>query len=93
MLPELLPGAFEPVGGRLFEGIEELVEGDVWGLVDEEVDVLGHEDVDVDAGLVAGTGLFEDSFDDRFGLRGEVGEPVEATEGDEVEGLGLLESF
>jgi len=71
-----------------------LSQEDVWGLVDEEVDVLGHEDVGIDSGLVTGSDLFEDLKAEVFGVGvGEVGETVETTEGDEVEGLGLLESF
>lgn len=62
------------------------------GLVDEEMDVFGHEDVGVDAGLMTGASLFEDGFERGFGFGlFEVGETVEAAEGDEVERFGLLE--
>lgn len=44
-LPELVAEALEGAGGGLLEGLDPLVEQDAWGLVDEEVDVLGHEDV------------------------------------------------
>jgi len=51
-------------------------------LVDEQVDVLGHEDVGVDAGLMTGTGLFEDGLEGGLGFWGcEI-----------VEGFCLLES-
>jgi hypothetical protein len=93
-LPEVVPGALELTGGLLLEGFHELIEWDGFGFVDEEVDVLGHEDVGIDAGLVAGSGLFEDLFDCAPGFRGrEVRLPVEATEGDEVESMGLLVSL
>jgi hypothetical protein len=75
----------------LFEGFQELAEEDGGWFVDEEVDVLGHQDVGVDSGLVTCSCLFEDEFDCGFGVGVfEVRETVVATEGDEVEGLGLL---
>lgn len=50
------------------------------------MDVFGHEDVGVDIELVGYAGLFEDLFDGLFGVvGGEVGEAVEAAEGDEVD--------
>lgn len=50
--------------------------------------MFGHEDVGVDAGLVTGASRFEGGFG--LGLL-EVGETMEAAEGDEVERFGLLE--
>jgi hypothetical protein len=94
VLPKLLAGTSKLSGRRLFEGFEELSEQDVLGLVDEQMDVLGHEDVGIDTGFMAEPGPFEDGLDDVLGLRaGEVGETVEATEGNEVERLGLLVSL
>ena len=53
--------------------------------------MLGHEDVGIDTGFVTEPGSFEDRLDYVLGFRaGEVRETVVATEGDEVEGLGLL---
>ena len=73
-LPELVAGAFELAGGSLLEGLDPLVEQDVWGLVDEEVDVLGREHVGVDIGVVTGPGLFEEEFGEVLGgWVGEVG--------------------
>ena len=63
VLPEALARAFEPARGYLFEGLEELREQDVRRLVDEEMDVLGHQNVGVDAGLVALPGLLKDGLD------------------------------
>ena len=78
----------------MLEGLDSLVEQDVRGLVDEEVNVLGHEDVGVDTGVVTGPGLFEEEFGEVLGgWVGEVGETVVTAEGEEVEGLGLVVSF
>jgi hypothetical protein len=94
VLPKLLAGTSELSRRRLFEGFEELSEQDVRGLVDEQMDVFGHEDVGIDTGLVAEPGPFEDGLDDVLGFRaGEVRETVETAKGDEVEGLGLLVSL
>lgn len=50
------------------------------------MDVLGHDDVGGYDEVVAETHGFEGLFEEIAGLRGrEVGEPVIATEGDEVE--------
>ncbi len=92
-LPELVVGALELAGGGLLEGLDPLVEQDARGLVDEEVDVLGHEDVGVDTGVVTGSGLFEEEFGEVLvGCVGKVGETVVTTEGEEVEGFGLVEA-
>jgi hypothetical protein len=68
VLPELFAVAFELAGGGLFEDLDPLVERDLWGFVDEDVDVLGHEDVSVDAGIMPSTGALEDGLDDEFGF-------------------------
>lgn len=55
------------------------------------MDVLGHEDVGVDAESVRYAGLFEDVFEDLFGVvGGEVREAVVAAEGDEGDVSGFL---
>ena len=61
-MPELVAEALEGGVGGLLEGLDPLVEQDARGLVEEEVDVLGHEDVRVDVGVVTGSGLFEEEF-------------------------------
>ena len=43
-LPELVPGAFEELGGFSFDDSEEGGEGTDFRFAGEEVDVLGHED-------------------------------------------------
>ena len=61
---------------------------------EEEVDVLGHEDVAVEVDAVGLAGLFEDLLDGVSGFGpGEVREAVVAAEGDEVEVAGLLEAY
>ena len=63
----------------------------VGGFGEEEVDVLGHEDIGVEVEAVGLTGLFEDLFDEVFGFGGgEEREAVVAAEGDEVEVAGLV---
>jgi hypothetical protein len=90
-LPELLPIALYFSRRRLLEGFEELSQEDGRWLVDQQVDMLGHEHVGIDAGTVTGSGLFEDGFDGGFGVGiVEVGKTVVTTEGDEVERFGLL---
>ena len=47
----------------MFEGFEEHCEWDVEGLVDQEMDVFGHENVGVDACIVAGAGALHERID------------------------------
>ena len=54
----------------LFEDLEGGGEVVVGGFGEEEVDVLGHEDVAVDLYSVFFPGLFENLFDDLFGVVG-----------------------
>lgn len=90
-LPEVVSGAFELARGLLLEGLEEGSERDVEGLVDEEVDVLGHQDIGVDPRVMAGSGAFEDLLDGgHCGRVSEVGEAAVAAKGDEVLVSGLL---
>jgi hypothetical protein len=93
-LPELLSVAFELSGGLLLEGLEEERDEDRRRLVHEQVDVLGHDDIGVDTGLMTGTGLLQLLLDEGFRVGiGEEWETVETAEGDEVESFGLLISF
>jgi hypothetical protein len=63
-------------------------------LVEEKMDVLGHEDVRKDRELVGATGSFENLLEDVFGFGVfEVGGSVVTTEGDEVELAGVLATF
>jgi hypothetical protein len=57
-----------------------------FGLVEEEVEVFGHQDVGVEEEVVGTAGAFDDLFENFFGFGGvEVGKAVVTTEGDEVE--------
>ena len=61
---------------------------------EEQVDVLGHEDVGVDVEVVGATSSFDDMFDDVFGLGCfEVRKTAVTTEGDEVELVRVLAAF
>lgn len=66
----------------MLEGLDPLAKQDVRRLVDENVDVLGHENVRVDTGIVTCPSLFEQRFGEVFGFKvGEVGETVVTAEG------------
>ncbi len=67
-LPELFACAFEGYGGFAFDDLEEGGEDASFWLAGEEVNVLGHEDVGVDGEVVGVPGLFDDSFEDVFGV-------------------------
>jgi hypothetical protein len=85
-LPEVFSGAFEEFGGLAFDDSEGGREGVVFGFVEEEMDVFGHQDVGVEEEAVGVAGSFDDLFEDFFGFGGvEVGKSVVTTEGDEVE--------
>jgi hypothetical protein len=65
---------------------------DRWRLVDEQMDVLGHEDVGVNPGLMSCARQFEHGLDGVLGTRRiEQRELVKATESDEVECFRFLE--
>lgn len=84
-LPELLAVAFETFGGFVFEYVQSDGERVKLRLGDEEVDVLGHEDVTEDIKLVAGTESFEFFEEDGSGaVVVEIGKTAVTTEGDEV---------
>jgi hypothetical protein len=86
-LPELAMIAFEELGGFRFEDVERCRQGVSSGFGEEQVNVLGHEDVAEDVELVALAKSFEDFFeDDPGGVLIEIGEPTITTEGDEVVG-------
>ncbi len=84
-LPEVLAVAFEALRGFVFEDVESYSQGVGFGFGDEEMDVLGHEDVAVEKETVTSAESFE--FFEECGagvVVVEVGEPTVATEGDEV---------
>lgn len=84
-LPEARAVAFELFRCLGFEGTEDAAEGGLGWLAEEQVDVLGHEDVAEDVKLVLLSYAFEGVEEDGAGVVVvEVGETVVTTEGDEV---------
>jgi hypothetical protein len=76
----------------LLEGLQELRQEDERRLVDEQVDMFRHQEVSIDAGLVTGPSLFENDLKRFLGCRRfKKRKTVEATEGNEVKGFGVLE--
>jgi len=65
-----------------FQGLEGFGQGCCGGFTEEEVDVLGHEDVSVDVEAVTLAGFLEGSFEEGV-VAGEVGFAAVAAEGDE----------
>ena len=93
-LPELLALTSQFARSDLLYGFEKLGHKDRWRLVDEQMDVLGHQDVGVDPRLMPRTSLFQYGLHCVLGLRRiEKRETVKATEGDEVESFRFLEPF
>jgi len=94
LLPELLVIASQFPRGGLLERLEELRQKDRWRFVDEDVKMLGHQDVRIDPGPMPCPGLFEYGLDDVLGVGFcEEWEAMKTTERDEVESLRSLESF
>jgi len=94
LLPELLALSFQFARSDLLDGFEKLGKDDRWWLVDEQMNVLGHQDVGVDSCLMSCTSLFQYGLEYVLGFRRiEKWETVKATEGDEVESFCLLEPF
>lgn len=86
--------AFQFAGSDLLERFEELRYEDERRLVDQQVDVFGHEHVGINPGLMTRAGLLQDGFYRFLGARRrQERKSVKATERDEVESLRLLEAF
>lgn len=84
-LPELRPRAFEEFGRLSFEGSKRVVEAMQFWFAEEQVDVLRHQDVGEHIELVATAESFQHVQEDDSGvIVVEVGEPVIATEGQEM---------
>jgi hypothetical protein len=93
-LPELLTLTSQLARGDLLYGFEKLGHEDRWRLVDEQMDVLGHQDVGVDSRVMSLTSQFQYGLNCVLGVRRiEKRETVKATEGDEAESFGLLKPF
>ena len=65
-LPEVLAGAFEEFRGFSFDDAERRGESVVRWLAEEEVDVLGHEDVGVEGEVMGSASLLDDLFEEGF---------------------------
>lgn len=84
-LPELLAVAFEGLRGLAFEDVQGAGEGPGFRFAEEEMDVLGHEDVAEDVEAVASPELFECGFEGGAGVVvAEKRETLVTAEGDEV---------
>ena len=84
-LPELLALTSQFARCDLLYCFEKLCHENRWRLVDEQVDVLGHQDVGVDPRLMPRTSLFQYGLNCILGVRRiEKRETVKATESDEV---------
>jgi hypothetical protein len=84
-LPELGAGAFEELGGFALEDADGCREWAAFRFGQEKVDMLRHEDVAEEVELVALAKSFEGVEESDAGVVVvQVGEPVVATEGEEV---------
>ena len=93
-LPELLALASQFTRSDLLYSLEKLGHEDRWWLVDEQMYVLGHQDVGVDPRLMSCTSQFQHGLNCVLGARRiEKRETVKATESDEVESVCFLEPF
>lgn len=93
-LPELLVTASQFARRDLLYGFEKLGHEDRRRLIDEQMDVLGHQDVGVDPCLMPCASQFQYSLNCVLGVRRiEKRETVKATEGDEVKSFRFLEPF
>jgi hypothetical protein len=93
-LPELLALASQFARSDLLYGFEKLGHEDRWWLVDEQMYVLGHQDVGVDPRLMSCTSRFQYGLNCLPGARRiEQRKTVKATESDEVKSFRFLEPF
>ena len=93
-LPELLALASQFTRSDLLYSLEKLGHEDRWWLVDEQMYVLGHQDVGVDPRLMSCTSRFQYGLNCLPGARRiEQRKTVKATESDEVKSFRFLEPF
>jgi hypothetical protein len=93
-LPELIARASQFARSDLLYGFEKLGQEDRKWLVDEQMYVLGHQDVGIDPSLVSCTSQFQYGLNCLLGSRRiEERETAKATEGDEMESFRFLEPF
>ena len=94
LLPELFALTPQFARSDLLYRLKKLGHKDRWWLIDEQMDVLGHQNVGVDPRLVPCTSQFQYGLNCVLGVRCiEKRETVKATEGDEVESFCFLEPF
>jgi hypothetical protein len=92
--PELLLLASQFARSDLLHSFEKLGHEDRWGLVDEQMDMLRHQNVGIDPRLMSRTSQFQYGLNCVLGvLRIKKRETVKATERDEVESFCFLEPF
>ena len=78
----------------MFQHLQDDSEVAALRLAEQQVEVLGHDDVAGDVEAVPSANLFESEFEDVPGVRsGQQRGAVIATTGDEVEAVRLLESL
>jgi len=61
-LPEPIERAFEATRCHLLEGLYKLCEKNPGRLVDEKMNVFGHQNVGIDSGIVSCAGLLQNGF-------------------------------
>jgi hypothetical protein len=84
-LPELFAIAFEPLRCLVFENVQSDGEWVEFWFRDQQVDVLGHEDVSKNVELMTGAELFEGRLEDEAGMVViQIRKSTVAAEGDEV---------
>ena len=91
-LPKLLALASQLAGCDLFERLEKLRNEDTRRFVDQQMDMLRHEHVCVNPGLMRCAGQFQNGFESFLWFwRLKEWKPMKAAERDEVKSLGSLE--
>jgi hypothetical protein len=91
-LPELRAISSQLAGSDLLERLQKLRQEQVRRLVDQQVNMFGHQHVSVNPGLMTCPGLFQKVFDRFFGPGSpKERKPVKAAERDEVKGFRTLE--
>ena len=93
-LPKLPAIASQLAGSDLLERLQKLRYEDGGRLVDQQVNIFGHQHVGVNPGLMTRPGLFQNGLDRFLEFRGfRQRKPVKATERDEVKSLRSLETL
>ncbi len=92
VLPELRAIASQFARSDLFERLQKLSQQNLRRLVDQQVDMLRHQDISVHPGLVTRAGLLQNGFEGFLGFfHFKKRKTAVATEGDEVKCFGFLE--